>query len=207
MCRAHEEGTVSQRQDALANREQHERHGGATTTRRRATATTAARAALPETMNGKPVYEVTAKSIVNFASKFGHKLLCDDLTFSTGAACAYICDYCYVEPLMAKSLHLAAVRQINPSAKHGEIIIRRAKPFEVLRSQLFDRHGKPKFSAPADTRVIYASHWSMSRPTRNSRTMLRMILEATPWHIRLLSKSIYYRASRKPSIQQTPANA
>ena len=41
-------------------------------------------------MNGKPVLEVDAKSVVNFASNFSHKLLCDGLTFSTGSACAYI---------------------------------------------------------------------------------------------------------------------
>jgi hypothetical protein len=35
-------------------------------------------------MNGKPVFEVQAKSVLNWASGFGHKLLCSEpgLTFT-----------------------------------------------------------------------------------------------------------------------------
>jgi hypothetical protein len=51
------------------------------------------------TMNGKHVYHVPAKSIINFDSGFGHKVLCDGLTFSTGSACAYSCTFCYVKAL------------------------------------------------------------------------------------------------------------
>ena len=36
------------------------------------------------TMNGKPVHNVPAKSVINFTSAFEHKKLCDGLTFSTG---------------------------------------------------------------------------------------------------------------------------
>ena len=54
-------------------------------------------------MNGKPVIEVDAKTIVNFASNFSHKLLCDGLTFSSGSACAYSCAFCYVPDLMRKN--------------------------------------------------------------------------------------------------------
>lgn len=32
------------------------------------------------TMNGKPVFTVPAKTIINFDSGFGKKLLCDDMT-------------------------------------------------------------------------------------------------------------------------------
>ena len=35
-------------------------------------------------MNGKPVFLVPAKSIINFDSGFRHKLLCDGLTFTAG---------------------------------------------------------------------------------------------------------------------------
>ena len=34
-------------------------------------------------MNGKPVHKVPAKAVINFASAFQHKKLCDWLTFST----------------------------------------------------------------------------------------------------------------------------
>jgi hypothetical protein len=54
-------------------------------------------AATPRTtMNGKPVYSVPAKAVINLDSGFKHKLLCDGPTFSTGSACAYSCAFCYV---------------------------------------------------------------------------------------------------------------
>ena len=82
-------------------------------------------------MNGKPVIEVEAKSIVNFASNFSHKLLCDGLTFSSGSACAYSCAFCYVPDLMRKNPHRIA----NPE-DHEKHVIRRLRPVEVFRGQL-----------------------------------------------------------------------
>ena len=148
---------------------------------------------LPETMNGKKVYEVSAKSIVNFNSGFSHKLLCDGATFSTGSACAYRCKFCYVGPVMAKSPHLVAVLRLDPTAKHDEIIIRRRNPLEILRSQLVDRRGLPKFSDPTDTRVIYASPLvdvaANQELCDETVEVCKTIMSLTHWHIRLLSKS------------------
>ena len=146
---------------------------------------------LPEKMNGKPVYDVSAKSVINFHSGFGHKLLCDDLTFSLGSACAYKCRYCYVGPMMAKSPHLKEVHESDPAAKHEDIVIRREGALATLRRQLTDRHGDPKFGD--DTRVIYASPLvdvaANSELADETIEACRIILELTRWHIRLLSKS------------------
>jgi len=46
-------------------------------------------------MNGKPVFDVPAKSVLNMESGFRHKLLCDGPTFTAGSACAYSCCFCY----------------------------------------------------------------------------------------------------------------
>ena len=46
------------------------------------------------TMNGKPLYEIEAKTVVNFKSEFGDKKLSDGYTFSLGTACAYTCAFC-----------------------------------------------------------------------------------------------------------------
>src|ERR1035437_6356485 len=70
-----------------------------------------------ETMNGKPVYFVPAKSIINFHAAFDHKLLCDGLTFTTGSACAYGCEFCYTGAMMVKNPHWQSVLKKDPSAK------------------------------------------------------------------------------------------
>lgn len=140
------------------------------------------------TMNGKPVHEVPAKSVINFASAFSHKLLCDGLTFSTGSACVYSCAFCYVPDLMRKSPHLAGI-----TSSHEDIVIRRRGAIEAMRQQLTDRHGRPKFSDPADRRVIFASplvdvagNMDLVQETIEA---CRVILALTTWDIRLLSKS------------------
>src|SRR5437762_3149452 len=104
------------------------------------------------TMNRKPVYEVPAKSIVNFDSGFRHKLLCDGPTFSTGTACAYSCAFCYVPDLMRKSSHLRGI-----SDPHEKIVIRRSGAIEAMRRQLVSAKGQSKFNDLNDRRVIYAS--------------------------------------------------
>jgi DNA repair photolyase len=140
------------------------------------------------TMNKKPVYEVPAKTVINFQSGFAHKLLCDGPTFSTGSACAYSCAFCYVPDLMRKSPHMAGIRE-----RHGEVVVRRRNALEILRSQLVDAKGRPKFNDPKDRRVIYSSplvdvaaNMDLARETIEA---CKIILELTHWQIRLLSKS------------------
>ena len=53
-------------------------------------------------MNGKPVFTVPSKTIINFDSDFKTKLLCDGPTFSAGTACVYNCTFCYVPTVYRK---------------------------------------------------------------------------------------------------------
>jgi DNA repair photolyase len=139
-------------------------------------------------MNGKPVITVNAKSVVNFQSNFEHKKLCDGLTFSTGSACAYQCAFCYVPDLMRKNPH-----RLDPGIIHEEVVVRRANPIEVMRSQLLYRDGRRRFPDSGPVRVIYASPLvdvaANLELVRETIEACRTILELTPWHIRLLSKS------------------
>ena len=141
-----------------------------------------------QTMNGKPVLEVDAKSVINFASNFSHKYLCDGLTFSTGSACAYSCAFCYVPDLMRKNPH-----KIQGDADHVDIVVRRRGAVELIRKQLTYKDGSPKFLKPDDRRVIFSSplvdvgaNMDLVRETIEA---CRAILELTNWQIRLLSKS------------------
>jgi DNA repair photolyase len=166
------------------------------------TAAPAAAPAAPRTMAGKPVFNIPAKSVINFKSGFVHKLLCDGPTFSTGSACVYKCAFCYVPDMMEKSPHWAGtkgkpeagIREQSGGAKFENVVIRRAGALKVLRDQLTTR-GKPRFPDPDDKRVIYSS--SLVDVAANLELVAetveacKIILELTHWHIRLLSKSTF----------------
>lgn len=142
------------------------------------------------TMNGKPVFEIPVKSVINFHSGFREKLLCDGPTFSTGTACAYSCTFCYV-PAVYRKLLDAFLKQVGK--RHDEIVIRRADAMAVLRGQLCKPNGQPKYLSPDDRRVIYSSPAvdvaANMELVRETIEACRVILEVTNWHIRLLSKS------------------
>jgi len=140
------------------------------------------------TMNGKPVHNVPAKTVINFGSAFEHKKLCDGLTFSTGSACAYSCSFCYVPDLMRKSPHAAGLSQPFEAT-----VIRRKGAIEAMRTQLVDRFNHPKFKDESDQRVIYSSplvdvaaNMDLVEETAEA---CKVIFQLTHWHIRLLSKS------------------
>jgi len=139
-------------------------------------------------MNGKPVHQVPAKSVLNLDSGFKHKLLCDGPTFSAGSACAYSCAFCYVPDLMRKNPHMRGIDQ-----KHEEIVIRRDGAVEAMRAQLLDRRGRSRFPDPEDRRVIYASPLvdvaANLALVDETIELCRLILGFTHWQIRLLSKS------------------
>lgn len=166
-------------------------------------------------MNGKPVFEVPAKSVINFKSGFGHKLLCDGLTFSAGSACAYSCTFCYVTDLMRKSPHLENVRaqysavETEKPFAHSEVVIRRAGVLNAMRSVLAPR-GKAKFTDPQDNRVLYMSPLVdvAANPELIDETVeaCKVILGLTHWQIRMLSKSSFLpriarRLDAEPSLK------
>lgn len=136
-------------------------------------------------MNGKPVYEVPAKSVINWNSGFKEKLLCDGPTFSLGSACAYSCSFCYVPPMMRKSPHFAGIKE-----KFEDVVIRRTGALETMERQLRSSKGRELSDKPL---VIYASplvdvaaNMDLVRETVEA---CKSILSLTKWHIRLLSKS------------------
>lgn len=149
------------------------------------------------TMSRKPVLYRDAKTVLTLDSpKFQEKLLCDGLVFSAGDACAYSCTFCYVGPAMWK-IDSRLINQYNES--HGtslgfqEVVIRRRDPLSLLRRQLLDAKGSPRYADPADTRVVYSSTLvdvaGNMELLRETASLCNLLLEHTPWQIRLLSKS------------------
>lgn len=145
------------------------------------------------TMNGKPVFTVPVKTVLNLKSGFEHKLLCDGPTFSTGDACAYKCSFCYV-PAMFKKMDRVRLLLEAHGLKHEDVVIRREHALDILRGQLVHPSGKPRFNSDAECgRIVYASpavdvaaNMDLVRETVEACVM---ILAVTPWKIRLLSKS------------------
>lgn len=142
-------------------------------------------------MNGKLVFTVPSQSCINFKSKFKEKLLCDGLTFTAGTACAYSCSFCFVPAQMRKQTPWLIEHGVT--RPHEEAVIRRANAVEIVRKQLTDAKGKPRFSDPNDRRVIYASPLvdvaANMELVAETVEICKLILTLTNWHIRLLSKS------------------
>lgn len=142
--------------------------------------------------NGKPVFQIPSGKIINFVSAFGHKLLCNGLTFTLGLLCHFMCSFCYVEGLLSRHPTVIRIRKeygLEPS----EFAIERQDPLPGLLRELVDKNGNPRFSNPDDTRVIFNSplvDCAANRATAQ-RTVeaCRLILKYTNWQIRLLSKS------------------
>ncbi len=143
-------------------------------------------------MNGKPVFTVPVKTILNLHSGFEHKLLCDGPTFSTGDACAYRCSFCYVPSHFHK---LDRVRELLEAQglRHEDVVIRREHALDILEKQLVYPDGRPRYPDPEDTRVVYSSPSvdvaANLELVQETIAACRLILKHTHWQIRLLSKS------------------
>ncbi len=156
-------------------------------------------------MNGKPVLEIPAKTVINFKSGFEHKLLCDGPTFTTGDACTYSCSFCYVPSVMNKRLHmLKEAGAIPKDTKHENVVMRRKGAEEIARQQLLSKFGIGKTPLPRDFekrwekekgRVIYGSPLvdvgGNIELADETIEVCKLILDLTPWDIRLLSKSTF----------------
>lgn len=149
------------------------------------TATTATRT--DQTMNGKPVFEVWAKTVINMHSAFLEKRLCDGPTWSTGNGCVYNCAFCYVPNQMRFQAGALGI-------DHAESVIRRYRALEIMRGQLTTgKKPRPKYDNLNDTRVIFSSplvdvaaNIELAKETAEA---CALVLTLTAWHIRLLSKS------------------
>ena len=157
-----------------------------------------------EMMGKKPVlWRTNTRTVITDPSpEFGHKLLCDALVFNLGDACAFSCEYCYVEAVAWRfaghvvDRHNAGdgrTRSAGNCRKFEEVVIRRANALSVLESQLTRRDGSLRYSDPDDHRVIYSSTLvdvaANMELLRETAEACKLILEKTGWHIRLLSKS------------------
>jgi len=154
------------------------------------------------TINKKPViYRPNARTVLNLKSKgFAEKHLCDGITLNPGDACAFSCGFCYVGAQMIKvdRPHLDALnaeRRARGESELGfeDVVIRRPDSVGLLRKQLFRKNGQPKFPDPDDNRVVYGSTLVDVAATmellRETAELCNLILDATAWQIRLLSKS------------------
>lgn len=139
------------------------------------------------TMNGKPVFTVPNKTIINFDSGFAPKLLCDGSTFTAGTSCPYSCSFCYVEAQMNKQKPW--LEKNGVTGDHMDIVVRRANAVEIARKQL-ESHSS---ASRQERKIIYASPLTdvaaNMELVRETVEICKVILELTNWDIRLLSKS------------------
>lgn len=140
----------------------------------------------------KPIFEIPAKTVINFDSAFKDKLLCDGIAFSTGSACYYSCSFCYVPQLMIKDKRIKDIAD-KTNTKFEDFAIRRGNALNVMRNQLFDNKGKARFTDPNDNRVAYSSPLvdvaASVELAKETIEACKLILNNTFWQIRLLSKS------------------
>jgi DNA repair photolyase len=140
-------------------------------------------------MNGKPVFEVPAKTVINWDSGFKHKLLCDGPTFSAGTACCYSCSFCYVPAQMKKQEPW--LRKHGMTGKFEEVVIRRENAATILHNELL--YSKKGRELAHKSLVIYGSPLvdvaGNMDLVRETVEICKSILSETNWHIRLLSKS------------------
>ena len=144
-----------------------------------------------EFRNNKPVFVIPARTILKKKSAFEEKKLCDGLTFSLGMACHARCSYCYVPCQLNR--HPAIARILKETGlEFPAITVEKEDPFPVLRQELVNRCGLPRFADVNDRRVVFSSPLvdvAANPPTaRQTVEACRLILENTPWQIRLLSK-------------------
>ena len=146
-----------------------------------------------KTMNGKPVYEILVKEVMNFVSKFGEKLLCDGITFSLGSACAYRCTFCYVEAMVRKHQQVVALQaELDARGlKFEDVVIIRIDALDIIREQLTVR--RPGHVRLDEVKTVYTSPLVDCAANlvlaHQTIAACRIILALTNWHIRLLSKS------------------
>lgn len=138
-------------------------------------------------MNGKPVFEVPSKTVINMDSGFKAKLLSTGPTFSAGMACPYICKFCYVPAVLGKQKPW--LEKNGVTGEHEEIVIRRKDALAIAEKQL---NALP-VSESRHPHMIYASpHTDVAANmelVEETIKICELILDWTEWDIRLLSKS------------------
>lgn len=153
-------------------------------------------------INGKPViHRTNSRTVLNLKSMpFAEKLLCDGITLNPGDACVYRCSFCYVEQQVIKyakgsldGFNAERRARDEPELGFEDVVIRRPDTSGIVRRQLLYKNGAPRFTDPEDNRVVYGSTLVDVAATmellRETARLCNLILDLTPWQIRLLSKS------------------
>jgi len=142
------------------------------------------------TMNGKPVFTVPAKTVVNFDSRFDKKLLCDGITFTAGNACVYDCAFCYVDDMQRKAREWHEKNGVTyPPEGHSGVVIRITNAVQLARKQILSKPIEFRMAKKviyASPKVDVAGNMELVRETVE---ICKVVLELTNWDIRLLSKS------------------
>lgn len=146
--------------------------------------------------NGKPLFGIPTNRVINLKSAFGHKKLSDGPTFTLGFACFFSCLFCYVASLLGRNSSVLRILK-ETGLRFDQIAIEKEDALPVLRRELTNRKGLPKYSDPDDRRVIFASPLVdvAANPSTAQQTVkaCKIILTQTNWEIRLLSKSALLR--------------
>jgi DNA repair photolyase len=149
-----------------------------------------------EKMNGKPVLYRTSRTVITLKSDgFLEKLLCGGPVFNNGDACTFGCTFCYVLQSMRRLVQPLIDeynRRNNTKLKFQDFVIRRDSPLDLIKMQLLDDQGNPRFADADDDRVIYSSTLVDVAGNKDilqeTADVCNLILEHTNWQIRLLSK-------------------
>ena len=148
-----------------------------------------------QTMNRKPVIVRDAGYSLNVLSRgFKKKLLCDGPVLNLGDACAFSCSFCYVESIQKGTWLQDSLKTLGADTNLAlhDVVIRRKNAVEMLRGQLIGKRG-PRYTDPADRRVVFASSLvdiaANVTLLKESAAAIKLIMEHTHWHVRLLSKS------------------
>jgi len=150
----------------------------------------------------KPCFLIHSQQVIKSNPAFGHKKLCDGLTFTAGHACAFYCAYCYVPASLARNKRILAIKGDGELKSQDFIVEIADAPVRARENLTVGGDLKtPRFDDPSDKRVIFASPLvdvagNMGQVKVTVAICLE-ILKLTHWQIRLLSKSSLLREVAK----------
>lgn len=107
----------------------------------------------------KPCFLIHSQQVIKSNPAFGHKKLCDGLTFTAGHACAFSCAYCYVPASLARNKRILAIKRNGDDLRSQDFVVEIANAPVIAREYLTVGGDlkTPRFDDPSDKRVIFAS--------------------------------------------------
>lgn len=146
-----------------------------------------------QSMAGKPAYSLPSRTAISWSNAFAHKKLTTGPVMNLGDACVYSCSYCYVEA-MTKGRFAAFLRGKNLGFQ--DAVIRRCGVDPGTTA--LDTLGRQLSRKPWKTRALeFETCFTSSTvdPAPNSDLLeetaraIALVLAATRWDVRVLSKS------------------